>query len=337
MNRKEKRSKKKELNVLKEVISIINQYFPELIDKFNNLTDTRHQSYVTYKMKVIFIVRLLALICEIKTMHGLTRELDTEEAITNIAQICGLELDEIPHCDTINDVFENTKPEEIEQIIKYMINRLIRSKMLNKYKVRNRYYHIAVDGSDLATSRKKYNDKCIVKNKTDEKGNEYKEYSTYILEAKLVLGDMVFSIGSKFVENETKNVTKQDCEINAFKRLAKKIKKEYPRLNIVIGADALYAKKTIMDICQENGWKYIIRLKEGAIPTLYQEFEEIAKDENESTKENYEYVRKIEYQENKVNVVRYKNEQKNTEFVYVTDLPISNKNIEATINLGRRR
>ncbi len=40
---------------------------------------------------------------------------------------------------------------------------------------------------------------------------------------------MVFSIGSKFVENEDENVSKQDCEINAFKRLAKKIKDEYPR------------------------------------------------------------------------------------------------------------
>ena len=261
MNRKERRSKKKELNILKDVISITNQYFPELINKFDNLTDTRHQSYVTYKMKVIFIVRLLALICEIKTMHGLTRELDTEEAIKNIAQICGLELEEIPHCDTINDVFENTNPEEIEQIIKYMITRLIRSKMLNKYKIRDRYFHVAVDGSGLATSRKKYNNKCLVKNKTDEKGNEYKEYSTYVLEAKLILGDMVFSIGSEFVENETENASKQDCEINAFKRLAKKIKKEYPRLKIVIGADALYAKKSIMDICKLNGWKYIIRLK----------------------------------------------------------------------------
>jgi len=337
MNRKERRSKKKELNILKDVISIINQYFPELINKFDNLTDTRHQSYITYKMKVIFIVRLLALICEIKTMHGLTRELDTDEAIKNIAQICGLELDEIPHCDTINDVFENTNPEEIEQIIKYMITRLIRSKMLNKYKIRDRYFHVAVDGSGLATSRKKYNNKCLVKNKTDEKGNEYKEYSTYVLEAKLILGDMVFSIGSEFVENETENVSKQDCEINAFKRLAKKIKKEYPRLKIIIGADALYAKKSIIDICKANGWKYIIRLKEGAVPTLYEEFEKLAKNENESTKENYEFITKLEYQENKVNVARYKDFKKNTEFVYVTDLPISNKNVEATINLGRRR
>jgi len=83
-------------------------------------------------MKVIFIVRLMRLMSEIKTMHGLTRELNTEEAIENIARICGLELEEILHCDTINDVFENIKVEEIEKIIKYMISNLIRSKMLEK-------------------------------------------------------------------------------------------------------------------------------------------------------------------------------------------------------------
>jgi len=46
---------------------------------------------------------------------------------------------------------------------------------------------------------------------------------------------------------------KPDCEIQAFKRLARKIKKDYPRLKIIVGADALYAKKTITDICKENG------------------------------------------------------------------------------------
>ena len=34
LNRKEKREKKKELNVLNDVITVINQYFPELISKF---------------------------------------------------------------------------------------------------------------------------------------------------------------------------------------------------------------------------------------------------------------------------------------------------------------
>ena len=167
MNRQEKRTKKRELNILNDLVTVIKQYFPELIKKFNELTDIRKQSYVKYQMKVIFIVRLMGLMCEIKSMQGMTRELNTEEAIENIAQICGLELKEIPHCDTINDVFEEVKVEEIEKIRKYMITKLIRGKIIEKYKIRDRYYHIIVDGTGLATSRKKYNENCLVKNKTD--------------------------------------------------------------------------------------------------------------------------------------------------------------------------
>ena len=105
MNRREKRIKSKELNILSDLITVLNQYFPELINKFNRLTDLRNQSYVKYQMKVIFIVRLMELMCEMKSMQGMTRELNTEEAIQNIAEICELKLEEIPHCDTINDVF----------------------------------------------------------------------------------------------------------------------------------------------------------------------------------------------------------------------------------------
>ena len=337
MNRKEKSEKKKELNILGDVITIINQYFPELIKKFEGLTDLRHQSYITYKMKVIFMVRLLGLMCEIKSMNEITREFNTNEAIKNIAKICGLELEEIPHCDTINDIFKRVEVKEIEEIRKYMIVKMIRNKMLDRFKIRGQYYHIIVDGTGLATSRKKYNENCLVKNKTDKKGKEYKEYSTYVLEAKLVIGEMVFSIGSEFVENEAENVGKQDCEIKAFKRLAKKIKKEYPRLKIIISGDALYANKPVMDICKENGWKYIIRFKEGAIPTLYKEFETIVKRYNESKIKNYSYVTKIDYQEEKTNIIKYKEYKKEKEYEYITNLSITDKNIEEIIYLGRKR
>lgn len=370
MNRAERRKKFEEINVLNEVIAIMRSYFPELINKFNKLTDLRHQSYIKYQMKVIFMVRLLGLMCEIKSMQEMTRELNTEKAIENIAKICGLKLEEIPHCDTINNVFEQVEVAEIEEIRKYMIVKLIRGKMIKKFLVRDKYYHIIIDGTGLATSRNQYNTNCLVKNKTDKNGNKYQEYSTYVLEAKLVVGEMVFSIGSEFVENinnkkfiirkikrykkmeeqkykrekkEKKNLSyqkyKQDCETKAFIRLAEKIKEQYPKLKILISGDALYANKTILEKCKEYGWKYIVRFKEGAIPTLYREFETIVKTENECTEKKYEFVTGIEYKEYKINVIRYKEmkKEKETEFVYITDLPITNKNIEMSIVIGRKR
>ena len=337
MNRKEKKKKKSELNVLNDLVTIIKQYFPELINKFEGITDLRNQSYVKYKMRVIFIVRLLGLMCEMKSMNGMSRELNTEESIQNIVEICGLELEEIPHCDTINDVFKKVKAEEIEKIRRYMINKLIRVKIIQRYKIRERYYHIVIDGTGLATSRKKYNENCLVKNKTDKNGKEYQEYSTYVLEAKLIVREMVFSIGREFVENTEKKESKQDCEIKAFKRLAKKIKKIYPKLRILISGDALYASKSVLEICKENDWKYIIRFKEGSIPSLYNEFKTVVAKANESNKKEYEYVTKLDYQEEKVNVIKYTDRKQETEYVYITDLAITNKNIERTINVGKNR
>ncbi|MGM9877982.1 MAG: transposase [Bacilli bacterium] len=365
MNRKEKREKKEEINLLNELVTIMKQYFPDLINKFEGLTDTRNQSYITYQMKVIFMVRLMGLMCEMKSMNGMTRDLNTEKAINNIAKICKVKLEEIPHCDTINDVFQNINIEELEEIRKYMITKIIRSKMVNRYRIRNRYYHIIVDGTGLATSRKKYNKNCLVKNKTDKKGQKYQEYSTYVLEAKLVVGNMVFSIGSEFVENVNihtiksfkkvlerkyklkgkvmKNLSienyKQDCELKAFKRLAEKIKKAFPKLKIVISGDALYACQTVLEICKKYDWKYIIRFKEGAIPTLYKEYLKIVENDNECNKENYEFVTGIDYQDYKVNIIKYieKKKDKSTEFMYMTDLPITNKNIKESISLGRKR
>lgn len=366
MNREQRRKNRNGINILSETIAIIKKYMPEMINKFDNLTDLRNQSYVKYKMKVIFMVRLMGLMCSIKSMNEMTREFNTQETIENIARMCELELNEIPHCDTINDVFEKVKVEEIEEIIKDIITKLIRGKILTKFLVRNKYYHIIVDGTGLATSRKRYNKNCLVKNKTDKNGNKYQEYSTYVLEAKLVVGNMVFSIGSEFVENSNnknfihrkiskykklekktykkkedkrKNLSyqkyKQDCEIKAFERLAKKIKKNYPRLNILISGDALYANQKVIDICMKNKWKYIIRLKEGAIPTLYKEFEKIVSEENECNVDKYEFVTKIAYKDYETNVIRYKD--KETEFTYMTDLPITNKNIESSIIVGRKR
>lgn len=43
---------------------------------------------------------------------------------------------------------------------------------------------------------------------------------------------MVLSIATEFIENEKEDVCKQDCERNAFKRLAEKLKSRYSRLPI---------------------------------------------------------------------------------------------------------
>lgn len=63
----------------------------------------------------------------------------------------------------------------------------------------------------------------------------------------------MISLDTEFIENESADVSKQDCELNAAKRLVKRIKKNYPRLNICIQGDALYAVEPFMELCSGYG------------------------------------------------------------------------------------
>ena len=268
MNRREKRKIKKEIEIFSDVVKIVKQYFPGLSKKLNELTDTRHQSYVEYQMSVITITRLLGLLCGIKSMRETTEKLDTEETIKNIGNILEIELEEIPHYDTINKVFEKINIEELRKIQKYMVNRLIRSKMFDKYRFKGKYFQIVIDGTNMMKFKKRHCKHCSKRVHNEGKENEYRIYYHYVLEAKLVVGDIVISLDSEFVENEDENVGKQDCEIKAFYRMAKRIKKEYPKLPIMITGDALYACEPVIKRCKENKWEYIIRLKKDRLKAL---------------------------------------------------------------------
>ncbi len=340
MNRRERRNLKNEINIFSDVISILKQYFPHLTTLFERLTDVRHQSYVKYSMSVIFVTRLLGLLCGKTSMRNLTESMNTNICIENISRILEIKLDEIPHYDTINDVFEQVEVEELRKIQKYMVNKLIRSKMFEKYRCMNKYYQIVIDGTHLLTFKERHCKHCLKRVHNRGTADEYTQYYHYVLEAKLVVGDIVISLDTEFVENEKEDVSKQDCEIKAFYRMAKRIKKDYPKMRILISGDALYGKYKVLEICESNGWEYIIRLKDN-LPSLVEEICGLEKAENKY--QEIKYWNEIEYGlaglEKIANVIKFyeTNNNKATEFMWITSLKITESNKRELVYFGRQR
>ena len=54
-------------------------------------------------------------------MNAITDEFDTEAVISNISNIAKQQLEEIPHHDTISNVFENINLDELRNIQKYIV------------------------------------------------------------------------------------------------------------------------------------------------------------------------------------------------------------------------
>jgi hypothetical protein len=68
--------------------------------------------------------------------------------------------------------------------------------------------------------------------------------------------------------------TKQDCELNATKRLLANLFKEFPRTKFAFLMDALYPCEPIMSYLKEKQQLFVIGFKEGCIPTLWDEVKE---------------------------------------------------------------
>ena len=87
-------------------------------------------------------------------------------------------------------------------------------------------------------------DHCL--HKTSKNG--VTTYFHYVLEAKLITPNgFAISLATEWIENPS-SYDKQDCELKAFKRLAWKMKKFFPRLPICIHADGLYPSKRFFEI-----------------------------------------------------------------------------------------
>ena len=335
LSRKQKREIMKDKDFLKELLKIIKKYFPQLTSMFSSLTDKRHKSYITYKMRTIIMTRLLALLCGITTMTEINNEFNSEQAIANLSKICNQNLKEIPDWQTIQDVIEQLDYNEIDNVRKYMFKALLRSKMFDKFRY-DGYIQLIVDATGLTALDYNLNGNCLTRTR-DGKIKYYK----YVLEVKVVFFNMVISIDSEWIENTNSNTEKekQDCEVKAFKRMAPRIKNNYPKLKFIITGDALYATDPMMNICENYNWKYIFNLKPDRLKEVASQFEGNIKLENETNLSNYYLSTNIYHKKHCLNAIKYEELQNNklVSFRYVTNLNINNDNIKDIVTMGRRR
>ncbi len=160
-----------------------------------------------------------------------------------------------------------------------MVKRLIRKRVLERSRLLDKYYLIAIDGTGYLGFKKRHCKKCLVSKK--EEKVEY--YNHNILEAELIFENgLELSIETEFKENDKEGYDKQDCELRAFYKMSKRLKKKFPQLKICLSLDGLYETEPLIKVCKENNWIYIITFKEGRMRVAWEEFEMLkrARDEN---------------------------------------------------------
>ena len=134
---------------------------------------------------------------------------------------------------------EKLDPDEIEAVIQKIAMKLIGMSEFKNGRVRNRYWQVIVDGVQLFGIDEKHSEGCLyrVHRNKDDGSIAWVEYYYYALEAKILLSNgIVISVCTVFAENdktlspydedkEGQEKKKQDCELKAFYRMQKELKR----------------------------------------------------------------------------------------------------------------
>lgn len=349
MSREKERIRKKlENNPIVECNKIQNRFCPELFSMFGKVKDPRHQSYVEYSARVMLGTMYYKSIGGISSMQEMTRAFNDERICRNLYCFMGEDAKEyLPHGVTENEFLEKLDPKELENIQQNIVYSMIRRKTFENARVFKKW-QVIVDATELDEGYQKKNNYYLSRCYNRNEENEFVKYHRSVLEAKIYFGDnLVCSIASETIENsdayvnQSDEAVKQDCESKAFLRLAAKIKKKFPRLPIIITADGLYVTKKVLQICQEYHWDYIIRYKEGCASSIAKEYRALPEKEIIGT--DIEYQNKIMFNDFDVNLIYYrekrikKDEEKETEFAWITSIEITKSNAKKIVSAGRNR
>lgn len=281
------------------------------------------------------------------------RSKQTEKNLQILLRMAGL-----PHGDTLADCFPRINVKQVEWVRTLMIDRLIRMKVVEKYRLFYRYYMIAADASGVLSFHQKHCEHCLER----KNNNGTITYYHPVLEMKLVTENgFAFSIASEFIENpkgwDQDIRLKQDCELKAFYRLAKKLKKHFPRLPICLLLDGLYTGAPVFKICEDNGWQYIIVLKDDDLRTVTREFKVLCEittgnkhrvQDNKGVIKEYSWINDIEYKTRETSTTRSfflhvldlvvkKNDVMKNHFRWITSLPMNKDNAHTIAKGGRLR
>lgn len=242
------------------------------------------------------------------------------------------------------------------KIFNYVFNGLFRILQrgghLKKFEFLDNKYLCAIDGTTNFSSNKIYCEHCLTKNYANKENNI--NYQHQVLQGYICHPDRkeILPLMPEAIINADGQL-KQDCELNAAKRLIKNLRKNHPKFDLVITGDSLYSCNPLISLLEDDRLSFILMCKPSNHKYLFEnlagfkvlkEVEEVTYSDEEGI-HHYEWFNDIELngQEDakKVNFFSYILKSHSGDILYkaswVTDIVVNDKNITRLVKAGRSR
>ncbi len=259
-------------------------------------------------------------------------------------------VEQAPSDTQMRDILDSVTPEDLRPAYRTVHKQLQRQKILKSYKYLEGYIIVSVDGTGQFSSSSISCEDCCSRNLRNGK----KQYYHQLLGAVIVHPDKpnVFPLFPEAIKRKD-GMSKNDCELNASKRLLPAIREDFPKLKMLIVEDALSANAPHIRLLEDLSFSYILvakpsnntylfeKIQENKDNGTLQQFETVDED---GTKRVYNYINNIALNASNpdllVNFLEYwefKGEKQVYHNSWITDVELLQDNVYFVMRGGRSR
>lgn len=251
----------------------IRKICPGLSARFAALPDPRRQDMCRYSASHIWWSGTLLFLTHAGSRNAFDQTRNSGRAAANLGVFCGQTADDprfegkplITCTDNLVHHLNRVDPERVQEVPIELCEQLIRRRVFDSARLFGTWYILVFDGTVQERCRQGFEE-------GGKSGGKDGAGYRYVLQCGLLgPGHTFIPFMHEHVDMHDPLADKEDCELNAFLRLSKRIRQRFPRLRFCIVGDALFCASSVLDRCAEYEWRYVLTVKEGRQPGLWEE------------------------------------------------------------------
>jgi hypothetical protein len=345
----------------------------QIEELFSNMVSDPRSKNIAYGISTILQKAFVTVLFRTGSKNAFHQEgTSTHQAESSTAYFIGSDKEKIPSIKTVDDVLANLKPTELNEVLMSVFEIVRKNKFFRNYShlLPGKRYHLAIDAEVVhfytpdSAHDCEHCPYCLKRTRREITWFVHMHVVVCLVcPGNLRIPLYLYPIHAKslhYEENDSDEKFKQECELSAFPIILEKIKTRFPKLKFCVLLDSLYANGPALKLLQKHHMDYMVVRKKGSMKTVGDDcnglellpdgetkglLEAIKKTEKETTHRKYTFFNDVEYQDLKLNILRFDEEILNEKGVkksgvhweWIVSWKLRKNNVVVSANRGRMR
>lgn len=321
---------------------------PNIRSTFELIPDVRNKELVDYPLADVLLSATAMMFFQDSALLAFQERLKERYRKNNLQTLFGVV--KAPKDSQFRRLIDPIDPERIQEANTLAIRKFQRTRDWKKFHSLSGRCAVLIDGTEFFRSENVHCPQCLEFHHK-EGGIDFAHQAVEAILVALPQTEVIPLRAEEICRQD--GATKQDCEINASKRLLPKLVSDYPHLDFLFIADGLYSKVPMIELVRENRASFLFVAKPTDHPHLEEQLKGLREAEGIATFEEVDDDGRIHRFEFAVDIPLFANHSLTVNWAsytllnvkgktgyhntWVTNILPTKENVKELVSLGRAR